>query len=99
VYANPFDPTISPFFGLGIWLSLTVKKETFVENHSFFLGVGKNGSATHCYCSQLSDMLKDFVSEVAKLARPDRTKSHGMRKGSAIHSTSGTTMPPLLPYP
>jgi hypothetical protein len=95
VYANPFDPTISLFLGIGIWLSL--KKETFVDNDSFFLGVGEAGSAAHRYCLQLSDMLKDFVTEVAKFARPDRTKSHGTRKGSAIHSTSGTTMPPPLP--
>lgn len=95
VYANPFDPTISLFLGLGIWLSL--KKETFVDNDSFFLGVGEAGPAAHLYCLQLLDMLKDFVTKVAKFARPDRTKSHGTRKGSTIHSTSGTTMPPPLP--
>lgn len=66
VYANPFDPTISPFLGLGIWLSL--KKETFVDNDSFFLGVGEIGSAAHWDCSQLIDMLKNFVSEVAKFS-------------------------------
>lgn len=42
-------------------------------------------------------LLADHHVEVGQYCRIQRAKSHGIRKGSATHSTSGTTVPPPLP--
>ena len=97
LYANPFDPYIScPVMALGIWLS--TRNETFKAGHDpIFLENGKLGSACHRYNLQLVALLADHHAEVIQYCRIERAKSHGTRKGSATHSTSGTTLPPPLP--
>jgi len=61
LYANPIEPVICSFTGLGAWVSLN--RETFVKGgrDSLFLGVGAIGTAAHRYCEQLVDMLKGHV--------------------------------------
>lgn len=95
IYANPLDPFLCTFTALGVWFSL--QKKVLVNHEAFFLGFGKIGSAGSRYCTQLADLLKGFTDEVRNYARPECTRSHGTRKGSAIHATSGTTAPLPLP--
>lgn len=96
LYANPFDPLICPATALGIWLAL--RNETFVEHRDgIFLQHGKMRSAAQRYCAQLVELLANHANEVSQYCRVDRVKSHGIRKGAATHSTSGTTLPPPLP--
>jgi hypothetical protein len=96
MYANPFDPIIFSVTALGIWLAnrnetLTATKDSiFIEN-------GDIGTASHRYCCQLVEILKDYIDIVRQYCRPGRAKSRGVRKGSATYATSGTTYPPPLP--
>ena len=96
VYANPLNPSICPMTALGIWMML--RNETFIANRDgIFLENGTLGTASHRYCRQLGELFMDHRDEVSQFCRPERAKSHGFRKGSATHATSGTTNPPPLP--
>ena len=96
IYANPFDPHVCPATALGIWLS--IQNETFnAENDTIFLANGKLGTACHRYNQQLMELMADHQIEVGQYCCVQRAKSHGIRKGSATHATSGTTVPPPLP--
>ena len=96
LYSNPFKPHICPATALGIWLSL--RNEAFTKDRdSIFLDNGTLGSAAHRYCQQLVELLAGHHDEVRQYCRAERVKSHGLRKGSATHATSGTTVPSPLP--
>ena len=96
MYANPVDPVICNFTGVGAWISLT--RESFLDgSDSLFLGTGAIGTASHRYCEQLATLLSAHVDEVIKFCRVERARTHGIRKGGAIHATGGTTVPPPLP--
>jgi hypothetical protein len=96
MYANPFDPKICSVTALGIWLEN--RNETFTATKdSIFIENGEIGTASHRYCSQLLEILKDYIDILRQYCIPDRAKRHGVRKGSATYATSGTTCPPPLP--
>jgi hypothetical protein len=95
IYANPFTPQICNFTALGIWLSLNVA--SLGKSESLFLGVGKGGTAASRYCAQLVTLLREHRDIVCRYARPDRTGTHGTRKGAALFATGGTTNPAPLP--
>jgi hypothetical protein len=90
IYANPFEPVVCAFTALGCWLAL--RKGTFCNNDSLFLGTGQPGSAAHKYCENLSKLLTDQLEIVKEYARPGHANTHGIRKGAATHCTSGTTL-------
>jgi hypothetical protein len=94
LFANPFNPIICPFTALGCYLC--VNRETFSVNDKIFQKRGKDGSAAANYCNQLSALIEKCKDEVNSHSRPDHTNTHGIRKGSAIHATSGSTCPPPL---
>lgn len=97
LYANPFDPSICPATALGIWLMGQNEKFRTQNRDSLFLENGSSKSASHRYCTQLVELIKDHRDAVIQYCRPERAKSHGIRKGAATHSTSGSTVPPPLP--
>jgi hypothetical protein len=86
LYANPLDPAICCFTGLGVWLSLN--KSGF-ENKSLF-SESRSGGLNGPYV-RLSAKYRDVVEH---FCRPNRVGSHGTRKGAALHVTSSTTHPP-----
>jgi hypothetical protein len=94
LFANPFNPYICSFLALGCYFC--INKETFSTNDKIFQKKGKDGSAASTYCSQLSILLLQFVDIVNGHTRPLHTNTHGFRKGSVVHATSGTTCPPPL---
>jgi hypothetical protein len=96
MYADPFDPTICSVTALVIWLVNRNKTFTATKD-SIFIENGEIGTAIHCYCCQLVEILKDYIDIVSQYCRPDRAKSHVVRKGSATYATSGITCPPPLP--
>jgi hypothetical protein len=94
IYANPFNPMVCPHLSLGCWFAL--RKGTFGKNDSFFLGAGQPGSAAHRYCDGLSKLLTEYMEKVMEFIRPGHANTHGIRKGCATFSTSGTTFPASL---
>jgi hypothetical protein len=94
LFAHPFNPFICSFLALGCYFC--INKETFSTNDKIFQKKGKDGSAASTYCSQLSILLLQFVDIVNGHTRPLHTNTHGFRKGSVVHATSGTTCPPPL---
>ena len=93
VYCNPLDPTVCVGVSLGVWLCL--EQGSFEDSEKLFLrGGGKAGSASHRYCEQLLQMMKTFW-EVVKTFITNMS-AHGIRKGSATHVASATTVPPPI---
>ena len=95
LFANPFKPWLCLNTGLGIWISLN--REKLGNNDAFFHRFGKDEAAGERHCEQLAELLRQHEDEVRAHSRPERTRAHGTRKGSAILATSGTTLPPPLP--
>jgi len=81
------------FLALGVWFSLRSSHFKMTENlfHSASVGAA---TASQCYCAQLCELLKNHRNAVEIYIRPDHANSHGIRKGSGTHASSGTTAPP-----
>jgi hypothetical protein len=93
VYCNPLDPTVCVGVSLGVWLCL--EQEGFQDSEKLFLrGDAKVGSAGHRYCSQLLQLLKSHWAIVMTFIKT--LSAHGIRKGSATHVASSTTVPPPI---
>ena len=94
LYSNPYDPKVCCFTSMGCWFAIS--KDSFNRNDKIFLGTAQGGAAAHRYCTQLSEMLQAYMAKVNEFVRPGHASVHGIRKGSAVHSTSGTTFPPSM---
>jgi hypothetical protein len=94
LYANPFDPFVCVFLSLGLWFCL--ESASFEHTTSLFKRRGdeKEGNAAKRYWTALSCLLKRMMHIVKNFVRPGHANVHGLRKGSSIHVTSGTTCPP-----
>jgi hypothetical protein len=96
IYANPYNPSISPFLSLAVWCALS--PDQFNRTDSLFLHKGTElGVATRKFGMQLRTVLKNNTEEVATHGDGDRIKAHSARKGTATFLTAGTTDPPPLP--
>jgi hypothetical protein len=97
LYSNPLDPTVDVFSALAVWLSLNAAKYHDDNKDSLFInGTAGNRSASGRYCNQLKTIINKHEAEVAAFIRILHANSHGLRKGSATYSSSGTTNPPPL---
>jgi len=92
-YSNPFMPVCDVFGALGVFLSL--ERDRFSSTDYLFKYEGTTDkSASARYCSQLRQLFIANTATVATYIRPDHADSHGLRKGAATASSSGTTCPP-----
>ena len=93
VYCNPLDPTVCVGVSLGVWLCL--EQDSFEKSEKIFLrGGAKSGSAAHRYCEQLLQLLKTYWDVVKTFIK--NMSAHGLRKGSATHVATATTVPPPI---
>jgi len=93
-YANPFNFMICICTALGCYLSIFDNKFQHGKD-TIFLNQGvQKGNASHAYCSSLADLFKEMGDLIYQWVRPGHAKDHGIRKGSAMEVTSGTTCPP-----
>ena len=92
-YANPFKPEVCMLLGLGCWISLNIERLSKTEKFFIIPGSG-NGSASQRYCSQLSELFTQHFEDARHHLRVSHANAHGVRKGSGIHASSGTTCPP-----
>jgi len=53
-------------------------------------------TASQQYCSQLCELLKQYKGAVEIYIHPNHANLHGIRKGSGMHASAGTTAPPLV---
>ena len=56
----------------------------------------KLGTAAHRFCNSLQKLIENYAEVVDGYVCSTHTNTHGIRKGSATYSTSGTTVPPSL---
>ena len=93
-FANPLNFFICCHTALGVYLCLN--DETFNSGkQTLFLTQGaQEGTASHKYCKALVMLFNRIKEKVAEYIRPGHANAHGMRKGSAVEATSGTTCPP-----
>ena len=95
IYANPFNPKVCFFTGMGIYCA--VHASILGTRNTFFLKVNTlAGTASSSFCRFLSALCKEYKVVVAEHVRMEHCNAHGIRKGSGTHSTSCTTCPPLL---
>jgi hypothetical protein len=93
VYCNPLDPLACFGVGVGVWLCL--EQDSFEDSEKIFLrGDAKVGSAAHRYCQQLLQLMKSYWEVVKTYIK--NLSAHGLRKGSATHVSSATTVPPPI---
>jgi len=92
-YDNPNESLVSIFLALGVWFSLRSSHFEMTENLFQSASVGA-ATASQRYCAQLCELLKNHRNAVEIYIRPDHANSHGIRKGSGTHASSGTTAPP-----
>ena len=95
IYANPIDPSICFFTALRIYCSyesvLLISREgIYLKENS------KLGNAAHGFCNSLQKLIENYSEIMNGYVHSSRTDTHGIRKGSATYSTSGTTVPPSL---
>ena len=48
------------------------------------------------YFNAMNNFIETMKTRVRECIRPDHCDPYGLRKGSATHATSGTTVPPPL---
>ena len=76
---------------------LTIMYETFRGGReTIYLYTKEQDSfALHKYCSKFKELFKKVIPDTVELyIRPNHANGHGLRKGSAMEVTSGTTCPP-----
>lgn len=96
IYANPFDWTQCFWTGMGVYVA--INSDTLGSHERLFLKEGvKEGTASKKYCEQLLTIVDGHSSEVMTQMRLDHFNPYGLRKGSATHAVSGTTLSPSLP--
>ena len=96
IYANPHDWTMCFWTGLRIYVAINC--DALASHERLFLRENvKEGSASKRYCEQLLTLVDNHQAEVMAHVRPDCFNPYGLRKGSATHAVSGTTLPPSLP--
>ena len=62
----------------------------------FILSRAETGTASSRYCKKMIDSTQTMEERVKQHIRLDHCNPYGIRKGSATHATSGTTVPPPL---
>ena len=94
-YANPYNYVVC--FNTALAVYLIIMDETFRDGREtlFLSPKAQESSASQKYCSQVKEMFRSVIPEsVAMHIRPNHANAHGIRKGSAVEVTSGTTCPP-----
>ena len=94
VYCNPLDPVVCTGVSLGVWLSL--EQQSFADGSEMIFARrgAKVGAAAHRYCEQLLELMKGSKDIVQTFIQ--NMSAHGLRKGSATHVASATTVPPPI---
>jgi hypothetical protein len=96
IYANPFEWTQCFWTGMGVYCALECQR--LAEHERLFLTPGVNeGAASMRYSEQLQTIVARHADEVMNQMRPEHFTPYGLRKGSATHAVSGTTVTPSLP--
>ena len=95
IYTNLTDPSIYFFTTLGIYCSyesvlLITREGIFLKENAKF------GTAAHRFCSRLKKVIENYAEVADGYECSNHANSHGIRKGSATYSTSGTTVLPSL---
>ena len=94
-YANPTSPHLCLYLSLGVYLSLN--SESFESTEKLFVRSGtKDNTGSQTYCRQLTELVKRHWQEAMLFLRMDHFSAHGVRKGSATHASSATTLPPAF---
>ena len=95
IFANPLEPYICFFLGLGVYCS--IESEKLSKGPGLFLKVGAAvGSASKTFCDLLLRIVREFPVVVAHHVRVTRFNAHGVRKGAGTYSVSCSTVPPPL---
>ena len=96
IYANPFDWTMCFWTGFGIYTAVNCC--ALASHERIFLKESvKEGAASKRYSEQLLTLVDKHPDEMMAQVRPAHFNPYGLRKGSATHAVSGTTLPPSLP--
>ena len=94
-YANPTSPHLCLYLALGVYLSLN--SESFASTEKLFVRSGtKDNTGSQTYCRQLIELVKRYYQQAMSFLRMDHFSAHGVRKGSATHASSATTLPPAF---
>ena len=94
-YCNRFDPYLNLNLALGVYFILN--QLLFVDTSYLFIKKGKKvKSGSSGYCSQLTQLFTANAEAVSAYIRINHANPHGIRKGSATHAASGTTLPPSV---
>jgi hypothetical protein len=79
VYANPLDPLTCMVTAMGVWFACA--RDTLSITEKLFLAPGKKeGSASHRYQKQLTQLLSQYKNILKLHIRPAHANSHGFRK-------------------
>jgi hypothetical protein len=96
VNANPFNLLSCMVTTMGIWFACAF--DTLSITEKLFQALGKkDGSASHRYQKQLSQLSKRHKHIIKLHIRPAHANSHGFQQGGATHAMTGTTCPPPIP--
>ena len=73
--------------------------EEWYDSSKLYIFINKGskiGTAAGRYCSKMKEFVNVMESRIKEYIRPDHLNSYRLRKESATHATSGTTVPPPL---
>ena len=74
---NPFDPLVSCFLALGVWLSLESAHFEHTE-HLFQEDENDVKAASQRCCAQLTELFKAHRVELAQFIQADHANTHGI---------------------
>ena len=80
IYANPIEPSVCPFFSLGVYFSL--HDYVLSQRETLFLREGGKGIAANKYCGEISKIFKKNKATVMSFIREGHDKVHGMNSHS-----------------
>ena len=95
-YANPFDYSVCIFTALGCYLPLNEESWASTKDAIFRNRGAASGTGSTRYCKGIAKLARENMGKIEEFVRSDHFKIHGIRKGSAIYATSGTTLPASL---
>ena len=93
LFDNPFDPLVSLFLALEVYLSL--KLAHFETTELLFQDDSNEANAgSQHYCTQLCELFTKYKDALKQYIHVNHANTHGIHKGSSTSASSGTTCPP-----
>ena len=96
-YANPMDMNRCLFTAIAVYFCMHNLEWNGNQEYVFIKVGASPGSAAQNYSERIKTWVKRNADRLIGYVRPSHVNTHSLRKGSATHSSSGTTDPPPLP--